>query len=350
MSVRLTDEQREFADLAHEVLAKVSSADTLLRERDGVAGRDRWAQLGKVGLLSATVPEAHGGLGLSPRGLVLVAEEVGYFALPEPLIETACIAAPLLARHAPTEVAGEWLPRIAEGRALVTIQASGPSSTAPFGQEADLVIVIEGSGVALCPQGSGTTVSLRESADVLRRLARVKPGPKAIRFGDSRVAAEVTADATAWAAVMLNGISKRLLDMSVDYAKMREQFGRPIGTFQSIKHMLADVATEVETVRAAAWYAVMLDDQDLENRVVASSVAKWSASRAAAVANRNALQVHGGIGFTRENPLSLWLVRGKKFEAQWGTQHFHARILGERLMQAEDVVEAFGPTLAKQAP
>ena len=349
MSVTLTDEQRDFGELAREVLAKVGPARDLLQERDGVARRGRWAQLAEVGLVSATVPEAHGGLGLGARDMALVAEEVGYFALPEPLVETACVAVPLLARHAPAGVADAWLPRIAEGRAVVTVQPPGASASATFGQEADLVIVIEDGGVALCPKASGRTVSARESADVMRRQARVEPGPETIRFGDAQVAAELTASATAWTAVVLNGISRRLLDMSVEYARIREQFGRPIGSFQAVKHMLADVATQIETVRASAWYAVGIDDQDLEARIFAASVAKWSATTAAAAANLNALQVHGGIGFTRENPLSLWLVRGKKLEALWGTANFHARILGEQLMQADDVVEAFGPTLAEQA-
>jgi alkylation response protein AidB-like acyl-CoA dehydrogenase len=346
VSVKLTQEQREFGDLAKTVLAKACSAESLMQERDGEPSQDRWAPLVDIGLTGATVPDAYGGLGLDSRDLVLVAEEVGYSALPEPLIETACVAVPILVRHAPQPVVEEWLPRIAAGDAMISIQPEG-TGAATFGQSADLVLVVEEQGVAVCRPEEARAVAL-DTSDVLRRPARVSPGPGAVRFGDARVAAELTARATAWTSAVLNGVSRRLLDMSVDYAKIREQFGRPIGGFQAIKHMVANVAAEVETARPSAWHAVGLEEA-VDELTFSASVAKWSASTAASTANYAALQVHGGIGFTRENPLSIWLLRGKKLESQWGNQQFHARLLGEHLMRTVDVVAEFGPVLTSQA-
>jgi alkylation response protein AidB-like acyl-CoA dehydrogenase len=147
-------------------------------------------------------------------------------------------------------------------------------------------------------------------------------------------------------AVVLNGVSRRLLDMAVAHAKEREQFGRPIGAFQAVKHLLADVALEVETARPTAWYAVAALAQGHPDAALASSAAKAAAASAGSTASYHTLQAHGGIGFTWEHDLHLWLKRGKALESAYGSARHHHRVLGAAVVAAPDVLAVFGPALA----
>jgi len=147
--------------------------------------------------------------------------------------------------------------------------------------------------------------------------------------GDQAAASKAFDRGAAATAAVLNGISQRLLDMTVAYAKDRTQFGRPVGSFQAVKHTLAETFLLVETAKAAGWYAAYAIATDLPDRSTAASVAKSYATEAEAVANRNALQIHGGIGFTWEHDLHLWLKRGKALEQAYGSATFHRARLAD---------------------
>jgi alkylation response protein AidB-like acyl-CoA dehydrogenase len=319
-----TDEQLALRDLARDLFEK-ESPPTRLRELWEGAARDEavWRTMGEAGLLGVTVPADFGGVGGDDVDLALVLEEAGRAALPEPLLETVAVGAPLLAAAGTREQKAEWLPRIASGDALIAVQLGG----APFAADADL------AGLLLCeqdgelhavPKGS-FAVRPVVSEDRARRLFAVSATCSAATRMDGDAAAGERAflRGAVAAAGVLNGVAQKLLEMTIAHVKARLQFGRPVGSFQAVKHKLADAHVAVASARAATWYAAYALASSLEDASVAASAAKAYASDAEALANAAALQCHAGIGFTWEHDLHLWLKRGKALEQAWGSAREH---------------------------
>ena len=332
MDFEFSAEQYALRDLARDVVEKVSPPSRLRELWDGAGrGEDAWRTLAEVGLLGVIVPEEHGGAGGDLLDLALVLEEAGCAALPEPLLETVAVAVPLLVEGGNDEQCQQWLPRIAAGEAIVTVQLGG----APFavdGDIADLLILDAGDELHAVPRASYEAVQVA-TEDRARRLFEVTattgahtlmPGGRDV----DRRAGEVASVATA---SVLNGVSSKLLALSIDYASTRHQFGRPIGSFQAVKHELATLHLAVESARAATWYGAYALARDLDDRTEAASVAKAAASDAAARVNRGALQVHGGIGFTWEHDLHLWLKRGLALQAAYGDAAAHRAVAADLL-------------------
>jgi alkylation response protein AidB-like acyl-CoA dehydrogenase len=148
----------------------------------------------------------------------------------------------------------------------------------------------------------------------------------------------------AWvAAAVLNGASRRLLDLSLEYAGARQQFGVAIGSFQAVKHKLAEMAAGIESARPSAWSAARALATGDPGRGLAASAAKATAAQAGALANDHALQIHGAIGFTREHPLHRWLLFGHELESRWGTAAEHHAALGASALGCDSLVELFVP-------
>jgi alkylation response protein AidB-like acyl-CoA dehydrogenase len=323
-----TAEQLALRDLARDLFEK-ESPPSRLRELWDVAERDPscWRAMASVGLTGLTIAEEHGGMGGDDVDLALVLEEAGRTALPEPLLETVGVVAPLLAG---TALAGEWLPRIASGDAIATI-ALGDEPLAVDADTADLLIATSDGALHALPKGSFTATRV-ETEDRARRVSTVA--------FDASAGTKLDADpdtaflrAATHAAGMLNGISAKLLETTVAYAKTRNQFGRPVGSFQAVKHALANAHVGVESSRAATWYAAYAMTHALPDAVEAASVAKSYASDAAREAGRVALQAHGGIGFTWEHDLHLWLKRGKALEQAYGSAAEHRRRIARGLFE-----------------
>jgi alkylation response protein AidB-like acyl-CoA dehydrogenase len=320
-------EQYALRDLARDLFEK-ESPPSRLRELYEGAERDpgAWRSMAAVGLLGLTVPEEHGGMGGDEVDLALVLEEAGRAALPEPLLETVGVAAPALVGSGDPRAA-TWLPLIAGGEAIATIRMGA----APFAIDADLadVLLEERNGALhLLERGSFTTRPV-SSEDRARRLFAVESQTTdATSLPGGAVAVARALDRAAFgAAGMLNGISMRLLQMTLTHVKERQQFGRPVGSFQALNHRLADAHIAVESARAATWYAAYALARDLGDAPLAASVAKAQATDAEALTNRVALQCHAGIGFTWEHDLHLWLKRGKALEQAYGSAADHrARI------------------------
>ncbi len=333
MNFDLTEDQYALRDAAREFFAGESSPAHVRAMWTQETGRSPalWRQLAELGVVGLTVPEEHGGLGQDEVDLVLLLEEVGYAALPEPLLETAAIGVPLL-REAGTETQQkEWLPRIAAGEAVVTVQLAD----APLVVDAHIadLLLVEDDGELHAVPRDRFSATAQPSMDGARRLFTVEADTsEATRMAGGASEAERAYDrGAAGTAAVLNGIGRRLLDMSVAYAQERYQFGRPIGSFQAIKHKLAEALLVVETSRAATWYAAYAIASDADDRSAATSVAKSYAADAEAKANREALQVHGGIGFTWEHDLHLWLKRGKALEQAYGSPTTHRARLAAAL-------------------
>jgi alkylation response protein AidB-like acyl-CoA dehydrogenase len=344
MTYTFTVEQEDMRRTARDFLAR-SCTPAHVRaawEPDADRDRSRWRQLAELGFLSINVPVEHGGLGLRDAELIVLLEEAGYAGLPEPLLETAAVVVPVLRDHGTLEQRELWLPRIAAGDAVATAQLMG-AAVAPYGMVADLALLEREDGLHLVA-GDVLHHEPAPSMDGSRHTAALSAGVGAVRLPDA-ARQDARSRGAAAAAAVLNGVSRRLLDMSVAYAKEREQFGRPIGSFQAVKHLLAEVALEVETARPSAWYALTAVADGLADAAVSSSAAKAAANAAASTASYHTLQVHGGIGFTWEHDLHLWLKRGKALEESYGSSRHHHRVLGDAVVASPDLMATFGPTL-----
>jgi alkylation response protein AidB-like acyl-CoA dehydrogenase len=321
MRLQPDDDALIFGAAVRDLLTQACDAQALREAWDADDGRipGLWKRLADMGVAGLVVPEVHGGAGLDLTGVVPVFVEAGRVALPEPLVETATAAALLAQAGGP--VAEEWLPRIAAGDAVAAL-GDGPASLVAGGQWADLVLIGAEDGVRAFTREEVQVEQVR-SIDPGLGLARVEAPEGAGRMvggADGQAAFD-------WACVAvaaeLVGLAHAMLDRAVSYAKVREQFGKPIGSFQAVKHQLADVfvATSFATpvVYRAAWSVA----RAAPTRARDASHAKHAAGRAAARAARTALQVHAGIGYTYENDLHMWLKRTWSLTSQWGTTDWH---------------------------
>jgi alkylation response protein AidB-like acyl-CoA dehydrogenase len=216
----------------------------------------------------------------------------------------------------------------------VAVQLGGAPFVVDAG-DADLLLLERDGELHALPRDTFTATPVG-SDDKARRLFAVEARPTA----DTRLsgaAADASDRGAAAVAAVLNGISMRMLDMTLEHVKTREQFGKPVGSFQAVKHKLASAHVRVESARAAAWYAAFAIGAGLPDRSLAASVAKVVAAEAEAIANAEALQCHGGIGFTWEHDLHMWMKRGNALEASFGTAAEHrARVAAHVLSEQAD--------------
>ncbi len=302
----------------------------------------RWAALAEMGVVGLTVPESAGGLGLGLVDLVLLLEEAGRAGLPEPLLETTALGVPVLV-EAPggraEELQAEWLPSIAAGRTVVAVGTAGMAAV-PGAAAADLLILERGGQLHALPREATTTVA-RRALDGGRRPAAVswEPSPGSLLLSGDAAGAAVASmkdRAAMGGGAVLLGVADRLITMTAAYAVDRIQFGVPIGSFQAVKHHLADALIRLEFARPAVYRAAWsLDHADPDGSAHAS-MAKALAADAATGAARVALQVHGAIGYTWEHDIHLWMKKAWSLAAAWGDAGFHrARVLGRLLDGAE---------------
>jgi alkylation response protein AidB-like acyl-CoA dehydrogenase len=285
-------------------------------------------------VLGLTVPEANGGLGLGLVDLVLLLEEAGRSGLPEPLLETTALAVPLLV-DAPgpgaDAVRARWLPTIAAGGAVAAVGADGLEAV-PGAGAADLLL-LERAGELHAVVAATTVRVARPGLDGGRRRAAVSwdPSPESLLVtgpeAGSLVAAVKDRAAMGTGAVLL-GVADRLITMTAAYAVDRIQFGVPIGSFQAVKHHLANALIRLEFARPAVYRAAWSLDTGDPAAGWHASMAKALASDAATDAARVTLQVHGAIGYTWECDAQLWMKKAWTLAAAWGDARFHrARVL-----------------------
>ncbi|UTO61097.1 acyl-CoA dehydrogenase [Streptomyces rapamycinicus] len=313
-------------------------------------GRAVWGRLANTGVTGLAVPEAYEGVGPLPVELGVAYVAAGRHAVPGPLAETAA-AAVLLAALAEGgtartgQVAEGWLPRIADGRAPVTLAAADGGPYALDADAADAVFAVAGEELWLAP-GHGP---VQPSFDPARRLARPLPGGELLARGPAVAAAAArAADWAAFATAALSlGTGLALVERTAAYVGQRIQFGRPIGSFQAVKHRLADALIGLEFARPLLYGAAVAlasgstggalvsgpaggalasgSTSDARAEVAAAKVATGAAAYAAA---RTALQLHGALGCTDEYDLSLWIRRARALRSAWGSPSVcRARVL-----------------------
>ncbi|GAA2774704.1 acyl-CoA dehydrogenase family protein [Streptomyces showdoensis] len=317
MRFLLDDEQREFA---RSLDALLTAADTPRTVRawgagDSAPGRALWARLAEAGVLALAVPERHEGLGPLPLDLTVAFTELGRHAVPGPLVET--VAAAALLDRLDGAAASTWLPQIASGKALVSLCApefGGPYALDP--DAADAVLLVEGDTVRLA-EGHGR---VQPSADPARRLARPLGGTVLARGPAVAAAAAHAAELAALAtAAQCLGLGRALLDRTVAYVKQRTQFGVAIGSFQAVKHRLADTLIALEFARPLLDSAALALADGAGHAAAEVAAAKVTAGEAAYAAARTALQLHGAVGYTEELDLALWIRKARPLRDAWGT-------------------------------
>lgn len=316
MRFSFDDDQLAFRDTVRDLLAKACTPETIRAAWDAeTLDRTVWDQLAEMGVLSILAPEAAGGMGLDETWLVLLLEECGYAGLPHPVVETAAVAAQLV---------GDRI----EAADLVTTDLGGP--IVPAAADADHVLFADGPAGLVLVAGSQVVVEEVDTLDRSRRAGRVAWEPSTAHgvSGDR----DLAFDRGVWGtAAVLVGLGRRMLDLTVDYVKEREQFGVPIGSFQAVKHHLADAALQLEFARPAVYraaWSLATGDDDARRDV---SMAKALASEAALLAGRKALQCHGAIGYTEEADLHLFLKRSWALARSWGDAATHRDRVGQAL-------------------
>ncbi len=337
MDFRFSEDQEALQGAVHDFLEGEFGPDRLraLWETETARSPELWRALAEIGLPGLLVPEEHGGMGMDEVDFALLLEEAGRAALAEPLVSTAAVAAPLL-RELGGALATTWLPRIARGEAVVAV--GHPVS--PFVEDAHvaaLLLLPDAEGALHAVLREAAELELQPANDPSRRLARVRFSPEATtRVASARVAAPLFAasldrGALACAAQAL-GVCDRLIALAVDYTRERVQFGRPVGSFQAVKHMLADLKVALEYARPVVQRAADSVARGRAQRAVHVSMAKLRACEAAERAARTALQAHGAIGYTWEQDLHLWMRRAWSLEHAWGRRRFHLGRVREALL------------------
>jgi alkylation response protein AidB-like acyl-CoA dehydrogenase len=350
MDFTFTEDQLLFQQSVREFLVNEITPEKLRASWETDTGRsdEMWAQLTELGLTGLTVPEEFGGLGMSELDFVLLAQECGYVALNEPLVHSILVATPLLLSIDNIELKQTWLPKIASGEAkvVVGVEENGLVEDAHI---ADLLLLQRGDEIHAVEKGQ-VILRANESIDPCRQLFAVEWTPSSdtcvASGGNARalITATINRGALACAAQAL-GLTQRMLDMTVQYTSDRHQFGKPIGSFQAVKHNMANVAVRWEYAKAVVYRAAFAVANNQLVAVEASSHAKLAACEASDLAAKNCIQAHGAMGYTWEVDLHIFMKRAWVFNNAWGDKAFHKQRLAEIIFSTDATLGA-GNTFA----
>jgi alkylation response protein AidB-like acyl-CoA dehydrogenase len=328
MRFAFTEDQLAFAEAVRDLLAKECPPESLRDAWVAESGRvpGLWSKLADMGVVGLLAPEGVGGLGMSELDLVLLLVEAGRAVLPEPLCDVAMVAVPALRDHAQSDDAEAFLDGVAAGRLEVAVVGGLDGGIAANASTASLFLLEADDGLHLVDRDVVELEPLR-SVDGSRRLARVSWTPSsATRIGGGVTAAQQARDrAAVGTAAELCGLADRMVELTVDYVGQRTQFGVPIGSFQAIKHHLANATLALEFAKPVVWraaYSLAHDDPDAS---LHASMAKAAASDAAQTVCDVALQCHGAIGYTVEYDLHLSMKRAWALIRRAGDARLHRR-------------------------
>ncbi len=337
MDFTYTEDQLLFQESVREFLVNEVTCEKIraLWESDTGRSDELWGQLAELGLTGMTVPEEFGGLGMNELDFVLLAQECGYVALPANLTETVLVAVPLIASLTNDTFKTEWLPKIADGSAKVAVGLE-LNLLVEDAHVADILIMQKGSALyAVDPKAA--TIEFNASVDLSRRLYSVDFDESAAQLlvegseADKLIATSINRGALASAAQAI-GLTKRMIDLSVAYTSERKQFGKPIGSFQAVKHRMANVAVALEYTKAPvafAAYAIVHNLSTVDKNV---SHAKSVACDASLLGAKNSIQVHGAMGYTFEVDLHIFMKKAWALDKTWGDQAFHKQRVADAML------------------
>ncbi|MEJ7788315.1 MAG: acyl-CoA dehydrogenase family protein [Thermoleophilaceae bacterium] len=340
MNFSFTDDQQAIKRTAKDLLAQRFKPDTMRELAEAQRYDDaNWSELSELGWPGIFVGEEHGGQGLGTVELAILQEELGYSLAPVPFLSNA--AAGLALTHAGSdELRERWLPGIASGeaRGTVGVLRNGEAALVPDADSAEVIVLFDEQATeysASVPKTSRSgsvhaasecEIEPLETIDATRRYARVRAKGGGEPLGDvtpawDRIGVAVSAE--------LVGICQRVLEMSVEYARERKQFERPIGAYQAVSHRCADMLRETESARSTTLWAAWAAEAEPETLPLAAAMAKAYASDAGWNVTSSAMQVLGGIGFTWEHDLHFFLKRAKVDAALFGSASEHRERVAE---------------------
>ena len=346
MFFELTDDQLAFQDATRKLLDTECDSRRLAQAFDGTGFDEAlWRELGALGALGLLVSDEHGGSGLQLLDAAVIAEVLGHAGCPGPFLGHM-LATLALAQGGSAAQQARWLPRLASGEAIGTVafcdgagawqpeqwtlvlgdRLSGRKCHVLQADRAALFIVGTDQGLALVDADQpGVRIDPVEGSDRGRRLFDVSLEGVACEplSGGLPLAARVRDAALVLLAADAFGGASRCLEMAVEYAKTREQFDRPIGAFQALKHQLANMALEIEPARSLYWYAAYAQDHVPGEAPRCAAMAKAHLTDVFAQAARDAVEAHGGIGYTWEYPLHMWVKRSLFDRAYLGIPAVH---------------------------
>ncbi len=369
MNFGFSEEQELLRATARKFLENECTSErvrTLMAIPEGMTG-ELWSKLAEQGWTGLTLPEAYGGAGLGLVDLVVLMEEMGRATMPGPYFSTVLLGAPLILEAGTEAQKKEWLPRIAAGERRVTLALTEPngrwdaqgvtvegaeaggkftlSGTKLFVHDAhtaDALVLAartahgsageDGVSLFLLPRDTaGVQVSLLPTMDQTRKLCEVTlTGVIVARdallgqegHGWPMLARTIARAMVGLCAEMCGG-AQRVLEMTTEYAKIRIAFGKPIGSYQGVKHRAADMLVDVENAKSLTYYAAWAADEGVPEALLAASMAKAYASDAFRRVAGSGIQLHGGIGFTWEHDLHLYFKRAKGSEFTFGDATYH---------------------------
>jgi len=367
-------EREALRDTVRTFLDRSSTEADVRRLMETETGYDEtvWKQAAdQLGLTGLAIPEEYDGSGFGPLELSVVFEELGRSMFCGPFFSTVGLAASTLLASDDDAAKKEWLPKIASGQAIATLALTEESSSWDLaditttatrdgsgwklsgtkwyvldGSIADLVLVVaraesEVAVFAVAGDATGLTREPMVTMDLTRKMSRLTfDGVDAQPIGSQAVGREIVERALLMAATYLSaenvGGAQRCLDLAADYARERVQFGRPIGSFQAIKHKLANLLTEVEQARSASYFASReaaagKSGETTDDLPLAASIAKSYTSDAFFHAAADNVQIHGGIGFTWEHPAHLYFKRAKTNQLLLGSPSYHRGLVADRV-------------------
>ena len=373
MQFSFTEEQQEFRAVLRRYFEQSSPTSTVRRLMETEAGWDAgaWREMNQqLGLCGVHVPEEYGGQGFSFVELGIVLEEMGRALVCAPYFASAVLAATAIMNAATEAQKTALLPRVVSGETIATLaftepggrwdaggtetiatpaggkfKLDGVKSFVLDGHTADLILVLARApgtsgddGLSLFAvrgDAPGLTRTALKALDPTRKLARLElADAPAELIGEADAAAAPLAKTLAQAAACLAsemvGGAERLRQSALDFANLRMQFGRPIASFQSMKHKQADMLLKVELAKSAAYVAAQGCADDADDMPALASLAKAAASEAYLQTAIHTIQIHGGVGFTWDNDTHLWFKRAKSSEVFLGDATLHR----ERMMQA----------------
>jgi alkylation response protein AidB-like acyl-CoA dehydrogenase len=348
MQFGLSESQEFLKDSARKFFAgECPSAEMRrLMETDTAYDAALWSKLTDQGYTGIIFPEAYGGVGLGKVELMLLMEEAGRALLPGPFFSTVVLAGSVLDAVASLAHKQKYLAPICRGEARSTVaileadtswnprdvQLTAANGKLTGGKYfvsdaaiADFILVVARNGVyAVHAKAPGLKITPMSAMDLTRRLYVVEfNNTPAEEIGATANLERAFDVATAALAAEMVGGMQRTLDITVEYAKMRKQFGKPIGTFQAVQHQCADMYLETESSRSAVYYAGWALEENSPDASTAVSIAKMYASDAARTVGNRGIQIHGGMGFTWENDVHLYYRRAKGSETAFGDATFH---------------------------
>ncbi len=376
MDFGFSEEQEMLRSSARDFLGKeapMTYVRKMMEDEVGFTG-DLWKKMADLGWMGLILPEEHGGSGLDFVDLIVVLEEMGRVVLPGPFFSTVVLGAVALLEGGSEALKHEILPRVATGEVRLTLAQLEPSGRwgadgialaakpdgagyvldgtklfVPDAHVADHIVVAgrapgssgtEGTTLFLVDaKASGVTVTQLKTMDQTRRLSEVVLAN--VRVAGDRVLGEpgqgwalldriVDRGKVGLCAEMCGG-AQRVLEMSVEYAKVREQFGKPIGSFQAIQHKCANMLVEVESSKSVTYYAAWAVANDVAEAPLAAAMAKAYCSDAYRHVSGEGIQIHGGIGFTWEHDMHIYFKRAKSSEVTFGDATWNRELVAQHI-------------------